>query len=131
MILVESSVWIDFLTHPPSPHRGHFGALLRLPGAVGVPGPVVQEVLQGIRDPAIFEQVRQTLEGFPIFHAQTSTYLRATQLYRQLRAKGSTVPSGDVTIAAIAIETEHELYTLDHHFQRIAQHSALRLYHAR
>ena len=129
MILVESSVWIDFLTHQPSPHRAHFGEILRLAGAVGVPGPVVQEVLQGIRDPYMFEQVRQTMEDFPIFHAQTSTYLRAARLYRQLRTKGATVPSGDVTIAAIAIETDHELYTLDHHFQRIAQHSALRLHH--
>lgn len=129
MILVDSSVWIDFLSSPVSVHQPYVSELLRLPHAVGIPGPVVQEVLQGIRDEAAFQRVKTSLERFPVVHADTPVYVAAAAIYRALAAKGATIPPGDVTIAAITIASDHELYTLDRHFKRIARHSALRLHH--
>ena len=128
MILVDASVWIDFLTAPHSKHQAHLSDLIHVGGGIGIPGPVIQEVLQGIRDAYAFRRIEEHLKRFPVVHAGTATYVIAARLYQTLTAKGSTMPPGDVTIAAIAIETEHELYTLDHHFHRIAAQSALRLY---
>ena len=128
MILVDASVWIDFLTAAHSKHQAHLSALIHVVGSIGIPGPVIQEVLQGIRAEHTFHRLEGHLKQFPAVHASTETYIIAARLYRTLTAKGSTIPPGDVTIAAIAIEAEHELYTLDHHFHRIAAHSPLRLY---
>ena len=128
MILVDSSVWIEFFARHRSEHQEHLSALLQIPELVRIPGPVLQEVLQGLQDETAFHRVADDLQRFPIVHATTGTYVSAARLYRTLAAKGATIPPGDVTIAAIAIESGDELYTLDRHFHRIAQHSALRLY---
>jgi predicted nucleic acid-binding protein len=128
VILVDSSVWVDFLQSAHSHHQASLGELIRLPRFIGVPGPVVQEVLQGIRDERMFHQLEERLRLFPVLHADTETYVMAARLYRTLMRHGSVVPPGDVTIAALAIQSECELYTLDQHFQRIQRHSALRLY---
>ena len=129
MILVDSSVWSEFFSSHSSRHQVHLGELIRLSDAVGIPGPVVQEVLQGIREEGTFHQVADSLNRFPVVHATTPTYVLAARLYRVLGAQGLRVPPGDLTIAAISIESSHELYTLDRHFQHIAPHSTLRLYH--
>jgi predicted nucleic acid-binding protein len=128
VILIDSSVWIDFLASTTSAHQVHLSALIRLPDAIGLPGPVIQEVLQGIREEGAFHRVADHLKRFPVVHASTNTYVLAARLYRMLGARGLRVPAGDLTVAAITIESNHELYTLDRHFQHVAQHSALRLY---
>lgn len=131
VILVDSSVWIDFLQSPGSEHQGHLSELIRIPDVVGVPGPAVQEVLQGIREEESFRLVRERLCQFAVVHPDTDTYVTAACLYRTLARKGVTVPPGDVTVAALAIQHDFELYTLDlRHFDRIRQHSALRLHRA-
>ena len=129
MILVDSSVWIDFLSSTRSSHQAALNQLLHLPNAVGLPGPVLQEVLQGIREDTAFRRVSEDLGRFPIVHADTETYLMAARLYRTLAAHGETVPPGDVTIATLAIQHGYRLYTLDRkHFDRIAKRSSLRFY---
>ena len=98
---------------------------------VGIPGPVIQEVLQDVRGEELFQRVKEDLLRFPVIHADTATYyVEGARLYQRLASKGTVVPSGDVTIAVLAIQCHGELYTLDQrHFHPIAQHSALRLYH--
>ena len=129
MIFVDSSVWIDFLQSTRSPHQDHLTELIRWPGVVGIPGPVIQEVLQGVRGEELFQRVREDLLRFPIIHADTATYVEGARLYQRLASKGTVVPPGDVTIAVLAIQFHGELYTLDQrHFHPIAQQSALRLY---
>lgn len=129
MIVVDSSVWIDFLQSAHSPHQDHLTELIRWPGVVGIPGPVIQEVLQGIRGEEHFQRVKEDLLRFPIIHADTTTYVEGARLYRRLASKGTVTPPGDVTIAALTIQCHGELYTLDQrHFRPIAQHSTLRLY---
>ena len=129
MILVDSSVWIDFLASTRSSHQAALSQLLHLPNAIGLPGPVMQEVLQGIREETVFRRVHEDLDRFPIVHADTETYVMAARLYRTLAVHGETVPPGDVTIAALAIQHSYRLYPLDRrHFDRIARRSALRFY---
>ena len=129
VILVDSSVWIDFLESTRSQDQDHLSELIHIPDLIGVPGPVVQEVLQGIRDEAMFQRVRERLCQFSILHPDTDTYVAAARLYRTLTRGGVTVPPGDVTIAALTIQRGCELYTHDlRHFERIRQHSTLRLH---
>lgn len=128
MILVDSSVWIDFLQSAQSQPQAYLAELIRRPRLIGVPGLVVQEILQGIREEGMCHRVEEHLRRFPILHADTETYIMAARVYRTLRKRGFVVPPGDVTIAALTIQSECELYTLDQHFQRIQRYSALRLH---
>jgi predicted nucleic acid-binding protein len=90
---------------------------------------VIQEVLQGVRDQPMFEQVREGLCALPYLPADREVYLAAADLYREIRRKGMTVPPRDVTIAAIAIRHHARVYTIDRHFEVIARHSVLTLFH--
>ena len=127
MILIDSSVWIDFLQSTHSKVQGPLSELIRVPDLIGIPGPVIQEVLQGVQDDGDFQHVLDRLCWFPIKQPDTDTYLAAARLYRVLARKGLTIPPGDVMSAALAIQHECVLYTLDQHFERIRQHSSLRL----
>ncbi|MGH9643307.1 MAG: type II toxin-antitoxin system VapC family toxin [Terriglobales bacterium] len=127
MILVDSSVWVDFFR--PSPGRG--GAELRRmieesePFAVA--GIVVAEVLQGLtRDAGAIERFLAQWDmlepkGF-------ETYRSAAAIYRAGRGKGITLSTIDSLIAAIALEHGASVFTLDQDFVRIARMTSLELY---
>jgi predicted nucleic acid-binding protein len=92
-------------------------------------GVVLQEVLQGIRSDKSYQLVRDRLLKFPYVSDDRETWLLGSEMYRKLRAKGVTLPSVDVTIAAIAIRNDLVLFSRDSHFKTVAQHTALRLHH--
>jgi len=59
--------------------------------------------------------------GFP-------TYREAAAIFRLARSKGISLTTIDTLIAAIAIEREASLFSLDKDFVRIARITPLRLY---
>lgn len=127
MILVDSSVWIDFF----SPRPGAGGAELRRMIEEGEPfaitGVVVAEVLQGlVRDATIIEQFLSQWEMLE--PSSFETYRSAAAIYRQARAKGVTLTTIDSLIAAIAQEYRVSVFTLDHDFRRIAHLTGLPLH---
>jgi tRNA(fMet)-specific endonuclease VapC len=61
------------------------------------------------------------LEALPFILTGRNTHLLASNVYRQTRKKGRTVPSTDALIAAAAIENNLSLLTLDKHFTLIAK----------
>jgi len=129
VILVDSSVWVDFFR--PSPGRG--GAELRRMIEESEPfaltGIVVAEVLQGLRrDAGVIERFLAQWDmleprGF-------DTYRSAAAIYRaaQGRRKGITCGTIDTLIAAIALEHGASVFTLDRDFVRIARMTGLELY---
>jgi len=127
LILVDSSVWIDYFSAAP----GRAGAELRRMIADAEPfaltGLVVTEILQGLkRDVARIERYLSQWEmlepkGF-------GTFREAAALFRLARAKGLTLTTIDVLIAAIALEHSASVFTLDKDFSRIAPIVSLPLY---
>ena len=127
MILVDSSVWIDFLSSSP----GRAGAELRRMIAEAEPfavtGVIVAEVLQGLtRDVSQIEHYLSLWDmleprGFP-------TYREAAAIFRIARAKGITLTTLDALIAAIALEHGATVFTLNKDFARIARITRLPLY---
>jgi len=120
MVLVDTSIWIDFFQAPESPSASELVALIKGHNRVSVCGVVLQEVLQGIRNQKSFELVRERLLKFPFIEANRETWLLAATLYRDLLAKGITMPPVDVTIAAIAIQNDVSLFRMDVHFEEVA-----------
>lgn len=127
MVLVDTSVWVDFFQNPSASRNATLEALIRGQNRVAICGIVLQEILQGIRDRRSFERTRERLSFLPFLDGGREVHLLAASLYRDLRSVGITVPSTDVLIAAIAIHHNFQLMTGDKHFIDIAVHSKLQL----
>jgi len=128
LILIDTSVWIDFLSPSPGPAGAELRRMIEEGEPFAPTGIVVAEVLQGLtRDAASIEQYLQQWDmieprGF-------ETYRDAAAIYRIARANGVALTTIDTLIAAIALEHKCSLFTLDQDFSRIARLSHLALYH--
>ena len=130
MIVVDSSVWIDFFTAAPSAERGVLRSLLQeAPDQLVVPDLVAFEVLRGFRDE---RQERLAINAFEALKQQSVVGVaearRAAERYRRLRALGITVRSGiDVLIASYCIDHDLILLQRDRDFLAFEAHFGLRL----
>jgi hypothetical protein len=92
---------------------------------------IVTEVLQGFRTDGGFEAARRVLVALPTIHPTVACHVRAARLFRSLRRKGVTVRGAvDCVIAQACLDAGAELLSPDGDFERIARHSALRLWRA-
>ncbi|MBI5101517.1 MAG: PIN domain nuclease [Nitrospirae bacterium] len=128
MVLVDTSVWIDFFQGPASPYADILDSLVRENNRAVICGLVLQEILQGIKDDRSHALTKERLSVFPFINTNKDTYIHASHLYRNMRKKGITIPPADATIAAIALANKIPLFTKDEHFRIIARHSDLTLY---
>jgi predicted nucleic acid-binding protein len=123
VILVDTSVWIEFLA-------GKRAASLReddLPDFVTC-GPVVQEVLQGLWPGPESDAFREAFLAIPVLSdpIPLALFLSAADIYRQGRRRGLTIRSSvDCLIAAIAIENRVPVWHRDRDFTAIARYTAL------
>ena len=128
MILVDTSVWVDFLNS----NRGSAGdELERLIGGnapLVLAGVIVTEVLQGLkRDVA---EVTRLLAGWPLIEPDGfATYATAASIFRETRGRGLTLSTVDALLATLAIEYHATLFTLDRDFGRLT-FTGLRLHQA-
>lgn len=128
MILVDSSVWIDYFRSADTPQVALLDSLLgRSPLAVG--DLIAAEVLQGVRGDQEFKLVKQTLEAFD--HVDLVGYdiaVKASQNYRTLRSMGITIRKTiDTLIATRCIEDGLTLLHADRDFLPFAEHLGLKL----
>lgn len=128
MILVDSSVWIDYFRSADTPQVALLDSLLgRSPLAVA--DLIAAEVLQGVRSDQEFNLVKQTLEAFD--HVDLVGYdiaVKASQNYRTLRAMGITIRKTiDTLIATRCIENGLTLLHANRDFLPFAEHLGLKL----
>lgn len=128
MVLVDTSVWIDFFQNPDSIYSQKLEGLIKDHNKVIICGIILQEILQGIRDDRSYRAAKNRLSLLPFAYTDKNTYFYASSIYRRLRKKGITIPPLDVTIAAIAKLNKVPLFTKDDHFGVIANHLKLKLY---
>lgn len=129
VLVVDSSVWIDFFAARPSPARVALRGLLDAGEVrVVVPDLVLFEVLRGFRHERDHRQARALLECLSIeTTGGLDLALEAAQHYRSLRAAGITVRSAlDVLIASFCIERDYALLHNDRDFDAFERHRGLR-----
>ena len=127
MILVDSSVWIDYLRGTTTPQADKLDALLGVtPLAIG--DLIMTEMLQGCTTEQEFKLVRKTLETLtlvPLGGADVAVI--AAKNFRKLRAKGITVRKTiDTVIATRCILDGYELLHRDRDFDTFEKHLGLR-----
>ena len=126
MIVVDSSVWIDFFNGVSTPEVDRLDALLGVtPLAIG--DLILVEVMQGFRnerDVATARQLFRSLALLPLLDG--SNPWKAADNYRQLRRKGITVRKTiDGIIATACIEANLPLLFSDRDFQPYVEHLGL------
>jgi hypothetical protein len=128
MIVVDSSVWIDFLNGNATPEVGRLSTLLGTePLLVG--DLILLEVLQGVRSEPEAKRVEAALRRFDIVPMlDPELAVIAAGYYRRLRGVGITVRKTiDLIIGTFCIAYAHALLTADRDFAPIAQHLGLAL----
>ena len=126
MVIVDTSVWIQAFTARSTAEHKELDGLLNQNQVVMV-GPVLAEILQGARSLEEFNRLRVRLAALPYAAATRETWDQSGALSYQLRQHGNPVGLVDLLISALALEHDHQLYTLDNHFHRVP---GLKLYSA-
>lgn len=119
MIVVDSSVWIDFFRDAPSPACDALTELLETgTSKIIVPDLVLYEVLRGFRHEREYRSALQLMRGFIWETAFSPTLaLDSAQHYRAMVSLGYTIRSAlDVMIGAFCIERDYILLHSDRDF---------------
>jgi len=127
MVLVDSSVWIDYFNGRVIPETDYLDSLLGTePVAIG--DLIITAVLQGFRDDADYETARDLFDSLTAFELLGNTRaLKAANNYRALRKLGVTVrKTTDTIIATFCIDRAISLLFSDRDFTPFVRHLGLR-----
>ena len=126
MVLIDSSVWIDFFSARPLPHVAAMESIIEHREDICICGIILAEVLQGIRNDIEFRKTKELLNTLIFLPMQYTVFLRSAEIYRKLRKKGITVRKPlDCMIASVAIENNIPLLHNDKDFQPIEKYCGL------
>lgn len=126
MIVVDSSVWIDYFNGVDNATSSRLDQLLGTqPILVG--DLILTEVLQGFRRAADHRAAREALSAFPVESmVGPARAVRAADNYRLLRSRGVTVRKTiDVLIGTFCLEESHQLLFSDRDFEPFVEHLGL------
>jgi hypothetical protein len=127
VILVDSSVWIDYFRGTATPQAEKLDSLLGTePIAVG--DLILTEVLQGFVSDRDFNQAKKLLTSLVVVDlAGQDIAIQAAKNFRVLRAQGITVRKTiDTVIATRCIESGLSLLYSDKDFDPFVEHLGLR-----
>ena len=127
MIVVDSSVWIDYFTGKKTPGAEQLDFLLG-EELVAIGDLILIEVLQGFRADNDFRQARKLLLSLTVVNMlDTNIALKTAANFRRLRKKGITVRKTiDAIIATYCIENKLPLLHSDKDFQPFHKHLKLK-----
>ena len=126
MIVVDSSVWIDYFTGADNPKAVKLDNTLGIqPVAIG--DLILTEVLQGFRHDKDYKAARKVFEDITIFEMLgTQMAVKSAENFRALRKKGITVrKTAGVVIATFCIEQKLPLLFSDKDFKPFVKHLGL------
>lgn len=118
-MIVDSSVWVEFLGRRPTAVARAVRDFLAAGGNVTLTATILQEVLQGSRDKAQLEALERVMAVFPMYEPVDvrRAAREAGALYARCRWQGITIRSpNDCLIAVSAIESGKPLMARDRDF---------------
>lgn len=130
MVIVDTTVWIDFLRGARNPEADYLDqqATIRSFGLLDV---ILCELLQGVPDEKSSTALLASLQAFEIFNSggfEIAT--ESARAYRTLRARGYTVRKLiDCWIASFCLLNGHTLLHRDRDFDPFEKYLDLRVIH--
>jgi predicted nucleic acid-binding protein len=128
LILVDSSVWIDYFQGTVTAQTEKLDRLLgQEPLAIG--DLILTEVLQGFTNERDFNEARRMLTSLTVVNlGGREIAIQAAKNFRALRRLGATVRKTiDTVIATRCIESGYDLLHNDRDFDPFAKHLGLRV----
>jgi predicted nucleic acid-binding protein len=126
VVLVDTTVWVDFFNNKNTPHVQALERLVTEEQDVCTCGVILSEVLQGIRKDRDYRKTLSRFDTFLFLPMDRHTFVKAAELYRTLRRRGITIrKTVDCMIAAVAIEHGTPLLHNDKDFDAIEQFRGL------
>jgi predicted nucleic acid-binding protein len=126
MILVDSSVWIDYFNGTDNPHTAKLDALLGIE-LIAIGDIILTDILQGFQNDKDFKTAKSVLLNLTVFDMLgQNNAIAAAVNYRFLRKKGITLRKTlDCMIATFCIQNDHQLLFCDKDFQPFVEHLGL------
>jgi predicted nucleic acid-binding protein len=127
MILVDSSVWIDYFRRLRTPETERLDAVLG-DDEVAIGDLMLTEVLQGFTRDGEFETALRLMSAVPVIDiGGKDVALQAAQNFRYLRTLGITIRKTiDTLIATRCIKDDYALLFSDRDFEPFVEHLGLR-----
>ncbi len=127
MILVDSSVWVDYFRGKSTAQTGLLEGLLDSQ-ELAIGDLIFTEVLQGCKIDKEFNEVRRLLGRLELVALSgEDVVVEAAKNYRKLRSLGVTVRGTiDVVLATRCIVSGHQLLHCDRDFDAFERHLGLR-----
>jgi predicted nucleic acid-binding protein len=126
MVIVDSSVWIDYFNGRDISEVATLDRLLETE-LLGVGDLILAEVLQGFRQDKDYQTAKRLLTSLTVFEMLGAEMaMKSADNFRDLRKKGITVRKTiDVMIATFCIENGHKLLFSDKDFAPFVEHLGL------
>jgi len=128
MILVDSSVFIDYFNGINNWHTDELNALLG--NELVITGDyILAEVLQGFRNDKDYKIAKEIMQSFPCFSiCSEELAIKSAENFRYLRTKGITIrKTVDLIIGTFCIENDLELLHRDKDFELMGQYLNLKI----
>jgi len=116
-ILADTSVWIEFFKKDSE--IGDKLSSLLAEGSVTICGIVIFELLQGIKSDKEKSIILNAISELPYIEMNKALWEKSATLSSTLRKKGIAIPLSDILIAAISLEYDLSIFTLDRHFENM------------
>ena len=128
MILVDSSVFIDYFNGKKNRHTEELDTLLGSE-LILIGDYILAEVLQGFRSDKDFKVAKEIMQSFPCLNiCNEDIAIKSAENFRFLRAKGITVrKTVDLIIGTFCIENDIELLHNDRDFEPMARYLGLKI----
>jgi predicted nucleic acid-binding protein len=122
-VLVDTSVWVDFLNGFPSAERKALADLIVSDHEICTCGVVIAEVFQGLRREKGRARLGELFKKLTFLEPSgIDLYFRAAEIYRLLRERGQTVRSTiDCLIAVLAEATGSSVLARDRDLSTILE----------
>jgi predicted nucleic acid-binding protein len=126
MIIVDSSVWIDYFNGRDTPQTARLDELLGLE-LLGIGDIILTEVLQGFRDDTDYRTAKEMLTSLTLLNMLgIEVAVKSADNFRILRKRGITIRKTiDVIIATFCIENDHSLLFSDKDFMPFVEYLGL------
>ena len=132
-VLVDTSIWSLALRKNTDLNRKEVRELLELIAEyrVVIIGPIRQELLSGISDKIIYDNLKEKLSSFEDVELKTDHYEYAAELFNRCRSNGVQGSHIDFLICSVSIKNNYSIYTMDKDFLNYIKYTDIRLHAVR
>jgi tRNA(fMet)-specific endonuclease VapC len=117
-IIIDTSVWIEYFRNNKD-FVQFIEENLDMEN-IYITGPIISELLQGVRSSKEYESLSESLEGLPYENTVYDDWKKSGQILFDLKKKAITIPVTDAIIGSVALRLNAAILSLDSHFKHIS-----------